>query len=540
MENGKVKKSKLEKKNIYREQVKDRVFSCAFTAPDVHTGSVVEVSYSITSPFSIDIPTLKLQQEIPVNQVHASFTHPDFISVKKMTQGYIHPKYSQEAIPRHSEINILSSYTEYTDNYDLVDVPALHDETMSMCPSQYSTHIKYSLSQIVIPGYIYETLSKNWPDIDRIFRESNVVKECKVTGKVINQFKSENTDELAAIIEVRNKVTDVVKYNGTDNLFPNEVKATVKEGAGSSASINAIVASTLNAMGYQVSPVLLRKRTQGLLGSSFVRPDAFSIMILQIVTPSGEVHYLDAADQNGYLDVFDPNFLVTEARVIPCETGIPPTWVDLSTLAKGNMGMVVNAHLDDDDVVRGELSVSGSGEDSYMIKRTRNRKDSDEEYVQSVAEGENFEPVDFELGEKEYSPQVTHKIQFEQEATTGGDFIYISPFLIKHHHESDFPEQERHIPVDFHFCESVSYRYMLTIPEGYEVAEVPATVALRSEPLQGRLLCQTKILNGAVIMQFTYKNEALLATPDQYDDIRAFWQAICNTYNGRIVLKKAQ
>ena len=87
-----------------------------------------------------------------------------------------------------------------------------------------------------------------------------------MTGKVINQFKSENTDELAAIIEVRNKVTDVVKYNGTDNLFPNEVKATVKEGAGSSASINAIVASTLNAMGYQVSPVLLRKRTQGLLG----------------------------------------------------------------------------------------------------------------------------------------------------------------------------------------------------------------------------------------------------------------------------------
>ena len=47
-ENGKVVKSKLERKYIFRDKVSENVFSVTFTAPEVRVGSVVEVSFEVT------------------------------------------------------------------------------------------------------------------------------------------------------------------------------------------------------------------------------------------------------------------------------------------------------------------------------------------------------------------------------------------------------------------------------------------------------------------------------------------------------------
>ena len=37
---------------------------------------------------------------------------------------------------------------------------------------------------------------------------------------------------------------------------------------------------------------------------------------------------------------------------------------------------------------------------------------------------------------------------------------------------------------------------------------------------------------------YSFKNDALQVLPDEYGDLRAFWEKLCNIYQGTIVLKK--
>lgn len=536
LEDDKIKKSKLESKYVFRENVHDNVFTCSFSARDVRVGSVVEISYLITSPYFYDIPKLHLQQDIPVNQIHASFTHPDFIYVRKLYQGYLTPEFKQSDYPLRAELGVPGSMV--TDDYRMADVPALRKEPNSLCPSQYNCHVSYTISQIIIPGHVYETVTKKWTDVDKAVKESDICTQCKVTGHILDPFKSTNPDEKEAILEVRDNVLKTVKYNGNRAMTPKTVKSVVKEGTGNSADINAIVASTLNSMGYHVSPVLLRKRTSGVLGNYYVRPDAFTNMILQVSTPSGEIHYLDAGDEHGYLDIVDPLFLVDEARVIPCESDLGGSWVNLTNLAKGRTSTMVQAKLEEDGVIRGEIALSAHAESAYMVKQSVKNLGTDEKYIEFVNKGEDFESTSYEVQCSDYSPEAKVNISFEQEVSTGGEFIYINPFLIRNHHESEFPDQERHMPIDFLIQENENYRYEFTIPDGYEVAELPSAVAFRSDPIKAQAMCQTKLIGNNILVQFTYKNKALMANATQYEDIRAFWECLCNIYKGRIVLKK--
>ena len=538
MEGGKVKKTKLERKYIFREKITDDDYQCSFSAPDVRVGSVVEVSYRVSSPYYYDIPTLQLQRTIPINKLEASFSYPDFISVRRMSRGYIVPHYQQETYPLHLEIRALQSCNMVSDIYTMEDVPALVHEPSCYCPGQYNCNVSYTISQVVIPGFVYENVSQRWGDVDKMILNSRIATQCRPSGRLVAPFISKADDEETAIVEVCNAVNRAVKFNDTYSMYPKELKTVLKDGVGNSASINALVASTLNEMGYRAYPVLLRKRSSGFLLSSYVRPDAFTSMILQVVTPSGKTHFFDAADIDGYLDVIDPNYLVEDARVIPIDGTRVPYWVNLTSLAKNTTSIVAHAKLDEDGIVKGDVSLAGYNGASYLIKSTRHRLGSDEDYIEFVGEGEDMEIVSYELDSLSFSPSYGFILHFEQVPTAGGEFLYINPFLLKTMHESDFPEMERHMPVEFPTREVINYRYQFEIPEGYEVAELPAPVALRSDVIKGRVLCQSSVMGNSVILQYSFKKDALMADASGYEDLRAFWGRLCNIYKLRIVLKK--
>ena len=539
MENGKVTTSTLDKKGIYREEVSDNVFTCSFSAPDVRVGSVIEVSYRIESQRYWELPELALQRTIPVNQVNAEIVYPSFLTMSRMSRGYILPGYQQTSSPKSLMNNVLSSCTMITDHYSLVDLPAVPRESFSMSPRLYRSTVSYELAGVTIPGQVYKSYSMKWEDVDKQVQESAISSQCYVKGKFLDPFKSQAEDEVQAIAEVRNAVLSAVKWDKRSTLVPDNVRNVLKAGTGSSASINAVVASVLNQMGYKAHPMLLCRRTRGLLSSFFVSTEAFTNMLLYIETPSGKTHYLDAAPDDGSVDVLDPDYLVAEARVVLPPYGGASFWQDLTPLASGTTVITGEARLDPDGLVKGTLQLSSYREASYMVRQTRDLKGSDEDYFQLVEEGEDFELVAGEYKAEDYASSVTFSIEFEQEATSTGELVYVKPFLIKEHHQDDFPPGERHLPVDFPFRESITYIYHLQIPEGYVVEQLPPKASFRPVGFTARAVCQCQVMEGNVIkITFSYKNDTLQVLPDVYADLRAFWEKLCNIYQGTIVIRK--
>ena len=407
MENGKVTKTTLDKKSIFREKVTDKVSTCSFSAPDVRVGSVIEVSYKMESDRYWDIPESVMQRTIPVNMATTEITYPDFLTMSRMTRGYILPAYQQTSSPKTLRNNVLSSCLMITDHYSMLDVPAVPRESFSMSPSLYRSTVSYEVAGVTIPGQLYRSYSLKWEDVDKQVLESPISTQCYVKGKFLDPFKSQQ-----AIAEVRNAVLAAVKWDKRSTLVPENVRSVLKAGTGSSASINAVVASVLNEMGYKAHPMLLCCRSHGLLSSFFVSAESFTDMMLYIMAPSGKTFFLDAAPDYGYVGVVDPDYLVEEARVV-----VPPTeglsfWQDLTPMASGTSVFMANARLEPDGLVKGSVQVSCYNEASFLVRQTRDQLGTDEKYFQLVEKGEDFELVSGEYKADDYAFSAAFSLEF--------------------------------------------------------------------------------------------------------------------------------
>ena len=400
--------------------------------------------------------------------------------------------------------------------------------------------MSYEVAGVTVPGVVYRSYSMKWPDVDKQVKESAIVSQCQVKGKLLDPFVVEAEDEKETIAQVRNAVLGAVKWDGSRALVPDPVRDVLKAGSGDAASINAVVASVLNRMGYRTEPMLVRRRSEGLLSSFYVRTDAFTDMLLRIQTPSGQTHILDAAPDEGYVDVLDPDFLVSEARVVPLEELVPGYWEDLTRLSQGTTVIIANAALSTEGVIRGALEVNTYGETSFLVRHTRKELETDEKYFELVEKGESFECLSGEYKAQSYSNSASFRMEVEQEVTQSGDVLYVKPFLVTEHHQSDFPPGERVLPVDFTCKDGITYTYNLSIPEGYAVEQLPPAVSFRaSSGINARVACQTKAQDGHFITtSFTFRNNSLMVPAADYEDLRAFWEQLCKVYQGIIVLKK--
>lgn len=542
LEDGAIRKTKLDKKYIFRENVTEQVSVCSFSAPEVRVGSVIEVSYELKSKRYWDVPVIDLQYEIPANRIDARMAYVNYLSFNKVMHGFLTPRFETEVQSRTFNIygNSLS-YNQVFDSYFAVDVPAMVTESHSFCPDQYLSTVEYELSSFIVPGYVNNSYSRTWADVDKAILESPIAKECHVRNPRLAEYKERISgldNEVEQIAAVRSAVMETVKWNEKRGLVPQSVSKTLKSGTGSAASINAVVASALNGLGFEAEPVLIKLRSEGVLADFHVSRDAFDTFILRIKTPSGEIHYLDAARSDAYPDVLDPNYLVDRGRLVVPE-GYVSGWLDLRKLVKNVEMMTVQAQVDAGGQVSGSVRLEGKNESAYDMKHRRHRAESEEAFIESLEEDTDIEISDFSFEGDSYSPAATYAFSFTQEATVSGDYIYIRPFIFSFHSEGDFRSPTRVIPIDFTYAGSILYSYVLQIPEGYAVEQLPPTVRFVASGIQAEVRCQyVQAAPNRIQLRYSFKNESMLAAAEAYADIRAFWEQLCGIYKNTIVLKK--
>ncbi len=88
LENGKIEKTKLEKDDIFTEEISENWESRNFTLPNLKDGSVVEWEYTIDSPFYSYIDDVICQYEIPIKKLEVSIKVPEFLEFKVTPSAY--------------------------------------------------------------------------------------------------------------------------------------------------------------------------------------------------------------------------------------------------------------------------------------------------------------------------------------------------------------------------------------------------------------------------------------------------------------------
>ena len=536
-ENGKVVRTKMSKKFDFDEKYAEDVRRRSFSAENVKVGSVIEVSYKFSSPRYYAIDNIDIQLSIPVNQTHIEVGHAEYFTVNRTQLGSVPTLYRKD----NRLVNLGPSATSYhveVDIFDAIDVPALPSESHSFSPEQFRAAIVYDMSGVIIPGSVYESISMKWPDVDKAISESDIFKVCKGKFRDAKELEAAlagvEGDE-ARIVAVRNFVAGKVKWDETSYLVPDEAREILKRGSGSDADINALTASALNSIGYTAVPVMVRRRTSGMLIDFHISLRSFDTFILRVSTPDGSHSwFLDAAREEGYLNVLSPLFLVEKARVIPFDGA--GEWVNLTNLTRSRVAEMVKMKMEPDGTLTGSAQIIGSNEDAYVIKANYNDFDTEDAFLEDIESDEHLEITSFEI-KKEYGPSVELNYAFEKENDTG-DLVYIQPILSQFHPASAFRKEERKLPVDFPYPETLVYSFSLEIPDGYVVEELPEKTAKTFPPVGGRIQLLAQQLGNTVSVNYRVNLDKMMILPENYADLRLFWETAVGVEKSTIVLKK--
>jgi hypothetical protein len=119
-----------------------------------------------------------------------------------------------------------------------------------------------------------------------------------------------------------------------------------------------------------------------------------------------------------------------------------------------------------------------------------------------------------------------------------GSLLYIDPFLYSNFKENPFKMENRNYPVDYSYPMGEKYVFQLSIPEGYEVDELPESVSLKLSDggASFKLISSSTNNKIQILRQFKMKKHKFL--PEEYDGLKGIFDRMIEKSGEMIVLKK--
>jgi hypothetical protein len=129
-------------------------------------------------------------------------------------------------------------------------------------------------------------------------------------------------------------------------------------------------------------------------------------------------------------------------------------------------------------------------------------------------------------------------VELSDHGTEGGGVIYLDPFIANKLAENPFKLEKREYPVDFGSPQEDTYMLSLELPESYEVEELPKTLAVGLPGNAGRYVYSVSRMGNKVSITSTLLITKTLFTPEEYGNLREFYNQVVAKQAEQIVLRK--
>jgi hypothetical protein len=165
-------------------------------------------------------------------------------------------------------------------------------------------------------------------------------------------------------------------------------------------------------------------------------------------------------------------------------------------------------------------------------------KDSTE-YVKRIETNENITISKYSQdGMHDFSPSVVETIEFSKSSDSNGHTIYVNPFIFKAVNESPFTAEQRILPVEFPFKQSISITETITIPDGMTVEELPKGVRLHSEDGMTDCRVMSSANANTINLQYRFQLKKVFFLSDEYPTLRNIFEMLAEKGKEVIVLKR--
>lgn len=545
LENGKIEKSKLEKSQIFNEKISDYLHLTKLAIPNVKKGSVIEYKYEISSPYYYFIPDWTFQEDFPVIESVYEVKIPEFFVFNVESRGYERINVVERSENQTFVLNEKNQIYRVPCNTKVLkmtinDVPALKNENFVWNLNDFRSLVHFEISGTKFPQSAFKPFTSTWEDIEKTLKDNtdfvkNINKGAPYKDE-LKQFESiaDEDEKIEAIYAfVKNKIRWNGMYAFTDN--PNDA---VKNGTGNNAQINGVLISIYNQMGFNAYPVLIRRRSQGRLPLSHPSLDKITTFVVAVEKTDGSIHFIDGSAVYGGLNMLPSDLMVDRGRTF--NTKRANSMVDLSKI--GNNAIVV---LNKTTISpEGKMTVSNDThyrwQLAYHFKNKYNNEKDSATYIEKIENDNNFEITEYQAKDvkNHTATTVVEHIEFTKQAVKRGDFIYINPLILPHLTKNNFTQSDRKLPIEFEFPYSIQITSIITIPEGFEIEELPKSEKVEMENGTGNVSYLINSSGSDIVLRYSFKLNEVVLPFTSYPIVRDFWGKVVTKNAEMIVLKK--
>ena len=118
------------------------------------------------------------------------------------------------------------------------------------------------------------------------------------------------------------------------------------------------------------------------------------------------------------------------------------------------------------------------------------------------------------------------------------DFIFFKPMLTRLIPENPFRQEYRANPLDLSMPTNEKYILAMVIPEGFEVAQLPSSIHVKMPGEAGTFTYQSQVVGPFLQLVSTISLNRTVFMPDEYGNIRQFFDFIVKKHEEAIVFRK--
>lgn len=553
--NGKIEKTKLGTDGIFVEKINQNYAQKKIAMPNIKEGCVIEYEYSTKSNNIGSLMEWRFQNAVPVNYSEFATAIPEYFNFRINQKGFFPITILSEKSGRninytqklHSQSstgisysNQIMTFTETKTTYSCKDLPAIKEEPFVNNMENYIVGIDHELSSISYPQSPIKYFSTNWEAVVKtIYEYDSFGAELNKSGyfeEDVRMLLTNLKTPSEIIAGLLNHVKNTVKWNNNAGYGCNEgVKAAYKNKTGNCAEINLMLTAMLRFAGLTANPVLISTRANGI--TVFPSRNAFNFVLAAVETPEGLV-LLDATEQYSEPNILPLRDLNWVGRLIRKDaTSIEVDLMPKTTALEVKSLMVT---LKPDGAIEGQSRYQHSNHATLEFRKKFLSQDTNI-YLENLENKSGaIEISDYSRdNDKNLSEPIIEKFKFKQNKNV--DFIagkmYFKPMFFLNSSYNPFKQEERLYPVDFGFPKQERYVISISIPAGFVVESVPASMNIAVDKIGTFIFLITKTETN-IQVAITKDVTAAIVSPEYYPDLKGFLQQIIDKQNEKIVLKK--
>ena len=545
LENGKAVKTQLNKKDIFKEETSEHWRAKKFAMPKVKAGSVVELKYTLVSPFIYAIPKWYFQHYIPTDFSEFILEIPAYFSLTPVPSGSVPLERKEDDTFRGSE-----QVRRYT--LTAKGVKAIKEDKYVLNENDYRGGVKFELNSVTFPGRPIKNFSKSWDEIAENLSENEYDRELfrsfKEFKPLIEEAKALPEQERLALIYTYVQQNFAWNKGYRIQCRDGGLKKVVEEKAGSCVEINLLLVNLLKKAGLDVYPMVMKSRGKGLLNTYF--PTLTELNYLAAYVKIGdETIVADATSKYVPLGQLPNRAVNINGVVVNDKKGEivmfdNPNLYKVQTMYKVELDMENNSLKGDAQQRRSAYAATRYRLDKLVKEKDKTSDDEDEneeddedmdatdiKNTYKVIETKNFDDI---------NKSITIKSEAEIVTATKiiADKIFIDATLDFGLEENYFTEEEREFPVFYNFRIDRKNIASIKIPEGYAIESTPEEVTVGLPEGKGSFTYEVKTQGDKLMIYHTLKINNDILLPSDYPSLKEFYNIMFRLTKEKIVLSK--